>query len=110
MSRCRPDVEKCAKHIGKQKVRNAAGLEPIFRCQFSNLSNSSSSSSNNKNNNDDDYSAQHYNYHYNNYYNYNYTSATITTTTSTTLRCLQARVGPSVGSLCDPSFTATNLL
>ena len=45
----------------------------------------------------------HYNYHYN--YNYNYMSTTITTT----LRCLQPLVGPSVSSLCHPSFTATNL-
>ena len=44
----------------------------------------------------------YYNYYnYNNHNNYNYNS---------TLRCLQLLVGPLVHSLCDPSFTATNLL
>ena len=48
------------------------------------------------------YTCFHYNYHS----NHNY----IATTLTTTLRCLQPLVGASVGSLCDPPFTATNLL
>ena len=61
------------------------------------------------------------------HYNYNYITVTTTTTSTTfysyngkhnynyitleltTLRCLHPRVGPSVGSLCHLSFTATNL-
>ena len=60
------------------------------------------------------------------HYNYNYITVTTTTTSTTfysyngkhnynyitleltTLRCLQPLVGPSVGSLCHLSFTATN--
>ena len=41
-------------------------------------------------------------------HNYNYIAATITTTT--TLRCLQPLFDPSMNMLCDPSFTARNLL
>ena len=51
------------------------------------------------------YTALHYNYHY----HYNYSYKYISTTIATPLRCLQLLVGPSVHSLCDPSFTATNL-
>ena len=50
-----------------------------------------------------------YNHHYQYKYNYNYITTTSTIKTTTTLRCLQPLVGPSVGSLCHPSFTATNL-
>ena len=51
----------------------------------------------------------HFNYHYKNYNNYNYISATSTAATSTALSCLQPLVRPSMGSLCHPSFTGTNL-
>ena len=41
--------------------------------------------------------------------NYNFIATTNITTTTTTLRCLQPLLDPSVGSLCHPSFTGTNL-
>ena len=45
--------------------------------------------------------APHYNYNHNYMYNNNHIT--------TTLRCLQPLVGPSVGSLCRPWFTTTNV-
>ena len=107
--RCRKNARRCgAKHISKSKVLKV--FEPLFDDSMAVTTPTRNTTTTTITTIATTTTSLHFNYHYNYHYNYNYSSTAIITATSTTLCCLQPLVGPSVGSLCDPSVTATKLL